>query len=160
MFGKSGREGYWSLSSFTFPSFHNVQALNETASLSIVRCGNHSYNMTPLTAANLKNNTALAWCLLGSRQWSRHTFRPSKTMLRFFHTISLVTTCHPKTQRKCITPSFLLVFQVHIFHYLCQLKFCILPYCNTVLSCILFDRSGHMTVGTTDIITFNYATWI
>jgi len=54
MFWKSSRKGFWSLSSFTLPSFHDVEVLNETASLSIVPYGRHSYHLTPLTAANIK----------------------------------------------------------------------------------------------------------
>ena len=98
-----------------------------------------------------------ARCLVGPRQWSKYAFQTLKTMLRLFHTMSLVTIYRPKTQRNSIIPSFLLVLHVEIFQYLCRLKFCIQPYSDTVRSCTLFDRSGHMNDGKTKIIMFNYA---
>ena len=55
MFGKCGRKGFWLLSSFTIPSFHNVEVLNEAASLSIVPYGKHSYNLTSVKSVILKN---------------------------------------------------------------------------------------------------------
>jgi hypothetical protein len=54
IFGKSGRKVFWSLSSFTLPSFHDVEVLNETASLNIVPFGKHSSNLTPVTSAIIK----------------------------------------------------------------------------------------------------------
>jgi len=44
----------WSLSSFTLPSFRNVEVQNETASLNIVPYGKHSYTLTPVTSASTK----------------------------------------------------------------------------------------------------------
>jgi len=54
MFGKSGRKGFWSLSTFTLQSFHDVEVLNETASMIVVPYGKHSYDVTPVTAAIIK----------------------------------------------------------------------------------------------------------